>query len=218
MQLLALALLPSRPPVAPSCRGGVPVASDGGSLSVASDGSWLRGVLEQDEQDRFTLATLLHHSREVAEQDRTELTYGEFDLDGFHEALDCAVDGLPDLRRCTFCDLGSGAGRLVLAAAARYPWEKCVGIEALPDLHHMAGLLHAVAIDAAAEADGAALSPCEFRELEVSPETAEEALGSVDVLFAFSTCFDDVALAGMLAAGLRPGARVVTVDSMLPNR
>lgn len=161
MHLLALALLPSRPPVAPSCRGGVPVASDGGSLSVASDGSWLRGVLEQDEQDRFTLATLLHHSREVAEQDRTELTYGEFDLDGFHEALDCAVDGLPDLRRCTFCDLGSGAGRLVLAAAARYPWEKCVGIEALPDLHHMAGLLHAVAIDAAAEADGAALSPCE---------------------------------------------------------
>ena len=57
-----------------------------------------------------------------------------------------------------------------------------------------------------------------FRELEVSPETAEEALGAVDVLFAFSTCFDDVALAGMLAAGLRPGARVVTVDSMLPNR
>ena len=32
------------------------------------------------------------------------------------------------------------------------------------------------------------------------------------------TCFDDVALAGMLAAGLRPGTRVVTVDSMLPNR
>ena len=163
MQLLqAFALLPSRPaPIAPSCRGGVPIASEGGSLSVASDGSWLRGVLDQDEQDRFTLATLLHHSREVAEQDRTELTYGEFDLDGFHEALDYAVDGLPDLRRCTFCDLGSGAGRLVLAAAARYPWEKCVGIEALPDLHRMSGLLHAVAIDAAAEADGAALSPCE---------------------------------------------------------
>ena len=156
-------LLPSRPPVAPSCRGGVPVASDGGSLSVASDSTWLRGVLDQDEQDRFTLATHLHHSREVAEQDRTELTYGEFDLDGFHEALDCAVDGLPDLSRCTFCDLGSGAGRLVLAAAARYPWERCIGIEALPDLHHMAGLLHAVAIDAAAEAGGAALSPCEHR-------------------------------------------------------
>ena len=40
----------------------------------------------------------------------------------------------------------------------------------------------------------------------------------LQVLFAFSTCFDDVALADMLAAGLRPGTRVVTVDSMLPNR
>ena len=94
--------------------------------------------------------------------------------------------------------------------------------------------------------------PSRFRELEVSPETAEEALRAVDVLtafsnqyglqppvhavaasgargcslrctrlqvlFAFSTCFDDVDLADMLAAGLRPGARVVTVDSMLPNR
>ena len=166
--MLLHGLLPSRSPAAPSSRGGVPFASDGSSLSVASDDRWLRAVLDQDEQDRFTLATLLHHSREVAQQDRTELTYGEFDLDGFHEALDCAVDGLPDLRRCTFCDLGSGAGRLVLAAAARYPWERCVGIEALPDLHHMAGLLHAVAIDAAAEADGATLSPCMCASMHVS--------------------------------------------------
>ena len=197
LPVLAAALLPSRPTLAPSRRGGVPVASAGGSRSVASDGSWLRRVLDRDEQDRFTLATVLHQSREEAEQDRTELTYGEFDLDGFHHALDCAVEGLPDLRRCTFCDLGSGAGRLVLAAAARYPWAKCVGIEALPELHHMAGRLHALAIDAAATADEfCALSPCEFRALEVSPATAAEALGAVDVLFAFSTCFDDVALAG----------------------
>ena len=172
LPVLAAALLPSRPALAPSRRGGVPVASAGGSRSVASDGGWLRRVLDQDEQDRFTLATVLHQSREEAEQDRTELTYGEFDLDGFHHALDCAVDGLPDLRRCTFCDLGSGAGRLVLAAAARYPWAKCVGIEALPELHHMAGRLHALAIDAAATADEfCALSPCEFRALEVSPAT-----------------------------------------------
>ena len=45
-----------------------------------------------------------------------------------------------------------------------------------------------------------------------------QALRAVDVLFAFSTCFDDVALSDTLAAGLQPGARVVTVDSMLPNR
>lgn len=172
---LAATILPSRLVL----RGGVAVASGSGSLCVASDGSWLRGVLDQDEQDRFTIATLLHSEREAAQQDRTELTYGEFDLHGFYEALDCAVDGLPDLQSCTFCDLGSGAGRLVLAAAARYPWARCVGIEALPDLHHMAGMLHTTAVDAAAEAGGdAALSPCEFRQLEVSPETAEEALRS----------------------------------------
>ena len=105
----------------------------------------------------------------------------------------------------------------MLAAAARYPWAKCVGIEALPELHHMAGRLHALAIDAAAAEDGGALSPCEFRALEVSPATAAEALGAVDVLFAFSTCFDDVALADLLAAGLRPGARVVTVVRVRVN-
>ena len=32
------------------------------------------------------------------------------------------------------------------------------------------------------------------------------------------TCVGGVARADLLAAGLRPGARVVTVDSMLPNR
>ena len=172
---LAATILPSRLVL----RGGVAVASGSGSLSIASDGSWLRGVLDQDEQDRFTIATLLHSEREAAQQDRTELTYGEFDLHGFYEALDCAVDGLPDLQSCTFCDLGSGAGRLVLAAAARYPWARCVGIEALRDLHHMAGMLHTTAVAASAEVGGdAALSPCEFRQLEVSPETAEEALRS----------------------------------------
>ena len=70
--------------------------------------------------------------------------------------------------------------------------------------------------DDAAGADHA-LSPCEFQALEVSAATASEALQAVDVLFAFSTCFDDVTLADTLACGLRPGARVVTVDSMLPN-
>lgn len=39
----------------------------------------------------------------------------------------------------TFCDIGSGAGRLVLAAAALHPhWRMCRGIEILPNLHDMA--------------------------------------------------------------------------------
>ena len=194
----------------------VATSSSGSSATnEALDDMWLRAVLDPTEGDRFALACSLQGTREEEDQDRLELTYGEFDLDGFHEVLAMAVDGLPDLRSKCFCDFGSGAGRLVLAAAARYPWARCVGIEALPQLHEMAELLHAKVVDAAG-ADHA-LSPCEFQALEVSAATASEALQAVDVLFAFSTCFDDVTLADTLACGLRPGARVVTVDSMLPN-
>lgn len=179
--------------------------------------AWIKQVLDPSEDNRWALATLLQDEREAADEDRQELTYGEWPVEAFLDALDLAVDGLPELGSLTFCDLGSGTGRLVLAAAARYPWARCVGIEALPELHAVSDSLLAAATSMAA-ASSHHLSPCEFRALEVLPETAPQQLGAVDVVFVFSTCFDDVSLADTLAAGLNPGARVLTVDALLPNR
>jgi tRNA G46 methylase TrmB len=73
-----------------------------------------------------------------------EFTYGEFPLPLFGELVDraaCYAAACPDGRRsdAEFLDLGSGAGRLVLAAAAMSnPWKRCRGVEYLPSLHLLA--------------------------------------------------------------------------------
>ena len=85
-----------------------------------------------------------------------EYTYGEFDVDFFGMLLDKSwehylegtCDGRDDEKRHsglttpwrnkTFCDIGSGAGRLVFSAAALHPeFEICRGIEILDGLHTM---------------------------------------------------------------------------------
>lgn len=75
-------------------------------------------------------------------------TYGEFDIFFFAELLDEAYDIWKEQNRDdtsqgwtdkVFCDIGSGAGRLVVAAAALHPtWKVCRGIELLPSMHESA--------------------------------------------------------------------------------
>lgn len=78
-----------------------------------------------------------------------QLTYGEFDLPFFATLLDKAheyynegsnSDGKQeDWSDKVFCDIGSGTGRLVLAAAALHPgFQKCRGIELLNSIHVVA--------------------------------------------------------------------------------
>jgi hypothetical protein len=81
-----------------------------------------------------------------------EFTYGEFDVDFFGMLLDKSWEhylegmsdrdeqhsGLTPWRNKTFCDIGSGAGRLVLSAAALHPvFKLCRGLEILDGLHNM---------------------------------------------------------------------------------
>lgn len=80
------------------------------------------------------------------------LTYGEFDFYFFAELLDRAWEhyapGNPGggetveaaWKNKVFIDVGSGAGRLVLAAAALHPtgWKQCRGVELLSGLHEAA--------------------------------------------------------------------------------
>eukprot|EP00526_Cylindrotheca_closterium_P011686 CAMPEP_0113607860 /NCGR_PEP_ID=MMETSP0017_2-20120614/3612_1 /TAXON_ID=2856 /ORGANISM="Cylindrotheca closterium" /LENGTH=498 /DNA_ID=CAMNT_0000516497 /DNA_START=24 /DNA_END=1517 /DNA_ORIENTATION=- /assembly_acc=CAM_ASM_000147 len=65
-----------------------------------------------------------------------EFVYGEFDVEFFCNALERARQIHPDPQ--TFCDLGSGTGRLVLVSAALYPWKLVRGIELLPGIHEQA--------------------------------------------------------------------------------
>ena len=108
----------------------------------------------------------------------------------------------------------------------RRSWRRCIGIEALAELHALALARNAHAAAAVAAAhdsssrsgrscNAPAIAPCEMRWLDVTAENSLDALGAVDVLFAFSTCFDNAKLAAVLAAGLRPPARVITIDSLV---
>ena len=88
----------------------------------------------------------------------SELVYGEYDIEFFlyilHQVRTIKLlekqqqqqpdsendnhdneDGHNDL---VFCDLGSGTGKLVLAAAAAYTWKLCRGLELLPGIHQEA--------------------------------------------------------------------------------
>jgi len=81
------------------------------------------------------------------EEPPKQFTYGEFDLYFFAELLDRAFDYYnesQDVMSSTwngkvFTDIGSGTGRLVLAAAALHPgWKLCRGVEVLEGIHNVA--------------------------------------------------------------------------------
>jgi len=90
---------------------------------------------------------------ERGERPPQEFTYGEFDIEFFGMLLDRTWEHYSEglgggdddatIRKRpwsgkTFCDIGSGAGRLVLAAAALHPeWKVCRGLEILEGLHDM---------------------------------------------------------------------------------
>lgn len=79
----------------------------------------------------------------------SEFVYGEFDLWFFYQVLQkaakaAAQDTIEEeeeesssssFEDLVFTDLGSGTGRLVLAAAAFFPWKLCRGIELLEGIH-----------------------------------------------------------------------------------
>ena len=144
----------------------------------------------------------------------TALTYGEFDHQLFAAFVDRALDGRPD--GSTFVDVGSGCGRLVLAAAVLWPQlGRCAGVECVPELHELAQ-------HAAAKAVLPSSSPrCEFVLGKAEEALAVDGpLASADVIFAYSTAFaadweyltDFSVLCG---THLRVGTRVVTTDRML---
>jgi precorrin-6B methylase 2 len=150
-----------------------------------------------------------------------ELTYGEFDLPFFFSLL---ADAAPSAGE-SFLDVGSGCGRLVLAAALAHSWETAAGVELLEHLHTSAQEAH-TRLRAVLEGEpSVSLSPCRLVCAE-----ADEALPSLlrstcapHVVFVFATCWPGAGpylpnLSATLAANLRVGSRVITVDKQLVVR
>lgn len=151
---------------------------------------------------------------------KVELTYGEFDLPFFFALLRDANPQPGEL----FCDVGSGCGRLVLAAAMMYSWRSAAGIELLRDLHDDALDAHSrLSALVEAEAD-IQLAPCTFRCGEADdelPSLLQEArVETTHVIFVYATCWPGAGpylpqLSQTLAHILQHGSRVVTVDKQL---
>lgn len=155
------------------------------------------------------------------------LTYGEFDLNFFFSLVRAAEPKPGEV----FCDLGSGCGRLVLAAAlADYEWSCAVGVELLEDLDRLARGAHETLVPLAAGADDLTLSPCEFVHGDAEEELLRLAKGGLGggavepdtpwVLFSYTTCMPSVGpylcqLSAILGRALPLGSRVITTDKQL---
>lgn len=145
----------------------------------------------------------------------SSLTYGEYDLDHFCALVDRALDAKAD-RAVTFVDVGSGVGRLVLAAAELWPQlTRCVGIERVEELHR-------VAVEAAESHRDAvpALARCSFFCCDAAEAlTPGGPLADADVLFAYSSTWpaqgDLLTEFSAVCGRLRVGTRIVTTDRRL---
>ena len=144
-----------------------------------------------------------------------ELTYGEFDLDFFFSLLQDAAPRTGE----SFCDVGSGCGRLVLAAALAHEWESAAGVEVLEHLHVAAVDAHAKLGDLLDE-EGISLAPCRFLNAEADEALPELLQTGPHVAFVFATCWPGAgpflpALSATLASNLPLGSRVICVDKQL---
>ena len=179
------------------------------------------------------------------------LTYGEFDFYFFAQLLDRARQhmihegsGMTPLDQAAtttawqdkvFVDMGSGTGRLVLAAAALHPtWRMCRGIELLPTIHAQAetnlNVCRCSGDDMSSEGSGLALpttTPGNDERLPLAPielvcgsmDDPYVYYGDADLIFVFSSCMTPDLLSKLSEAigrQCRPGTLVITTEYMLP--
>jgi SAM-dependent methyltransferase len=161
-------------------------------------------------------------------------TYGEFDFFLFAQLLDRTHQlwiehheedaSRLDWRDKIFVDIGSGAGRLVAAAAALHPsWTTCRGIELLPSIHESA----VATLQECRDDDGSyALAVTSNLTLPIAPidlacgsfADPYTHFGDADVIFMFTSALNPTLLCELsLAVGrqCRPGTLVLTTDYAL---
>lgn len=153
-----------------------------------------------------------------------ETTYGEYDLPFFTLLVDKAIGhyGGGDLKDSVFCDIGSGTGRLVVAAASLYPsFQQCKGVELLNSIH-------VVARETLGKCDTIGPNlylPSEPEPLEMAPidltcgSFEDVYFGDADLIFCFSSCMSGAIPGISKAVGkqCKPGTIVITTEYQLES-
>ena len=171
------------------------------------------------------------------------LTYGEFDIAFLAQLLDRAaswkINGeISSWQECTFCDIGSGTGRVVIAAAALHPnFKECRGVEILPKIHSEAvKYLSKCVLDnktkrrvllssggrvgdsgSVSAAPPLDLAPVVFR---CASATEPCSLDQVDLAFVFSTCMPAELMGDLSRAVIDqmvPYSLAITIDQPFPS-
>jgi hypothetical protein len=174
-----------------------------------------------------------------------QFTYGEFDFYFFAQLLDRAHElyfdsdnsdsDNTDWQDKVFCDIGSGTGRLVLAAAGLHPsWRKCRGIELLPGLHKAAednletcqkgsdddqetgGYTLVSSNEETGDEESLPLAPIQFTC--GSFDDPYVYFGDADCVFVFSSCMSEDlmgSLSNSIGRQCKPGTIVITTEYML---
>lgn len=148
---------------------------------------------------------------------KQSFVYGEIEFPAFEATLRKVRD---DLRpgQDVFYDLGSGAGRPVVAASVLFPFRKCRGVELLAGLTRLARIAKA-AFEALDWTLAHARPAVDFLEGDITDLDFHDWTADGDVVLVNSTCFDDALLKACAdrAEGLRPGAFVITFTRPLPS-
>ena len=144
------------------------------------------------------------------------MVYGEFDIAFFSKLLQWAEPNPGE----TFVDAGSGAGRLVLAAALLHPqkFANCHGVE-------LSSPLHDAAISARYEfeniQDAPPIAPCQYTLSDCMEGDGLEAIQSADVVFSYAVTWANdethAKLVRCLAQNLSDGARIISIDLPLKD-
>jgi hypothetical protein len=182
-------------------------------------------------------------------------TYGEFDFYFFAELLDRAwehyCDGSKDATAPSsihpegegvwkdqiFIDVGSGAGRLVLAAAALHPsgWKQCRGVELLPGLHKAASenldkcrlgddslalpVGHDDSDNSNANPESLRLAPIDFECASFEDPGIDSHWKDASCIFVTASCLPSEllqSLSQVVGRHCRPGTIVMSTDYPLP--
>lgn len=144
------------------------------------------------------------------------MVYGEFELPFFATLLRRADPQAGE----TFVDAGSGAGRLVLAAALLHPtkFANCHGVELSSPLHDcgVAARYEFENIE-----DAPPIAPCQYTLSDCMDGDGLEAIKSADIVFSYAVTWANdethAKLVRSLAQNLPDGARIISIDLALKN-
>jgi len=152
------------------------------------------------------------------------LTYSELDINAMHKILNLVKREFGTLRvgRGTFLDIGSGAGKALIAAGLLHPFQRLVGIERLECLSDFAA--------AASEKFRTAALPSRSSKPEVQllrkdfVQSAEEQelqllVPEVVLCLAVSTCYGEAEMraVGTLSRQMPSGSILITFTQELPE-